>query len=313
MDLRHLRYFVAVVEERHFTRAAERLGIGQPPLSMQIGKLEREIGAPLLRRLARGVELTEVGALVFENAQQVLAQVDRMVSDAQCLARGEIGHMTVGFAGATYLQPLVPAIIREYRVRYPGIHLSPEQSNTPSLLRSLLDGHVDAAFIRPPIAEADGLEMKLLVHEEMVIVLPEGHALTSRSEAVPLTSLTTETFILFPRSIGAGLYDAVISGCQRAGFTPRVGQEAPQIASIVPMVGAGFGVSIVPRSLTQIQVDGVVFLPIAGDSPLAPIGVAWRRHDPSPALRGFLEVMNRVAREQHAAKPHAGMAWVGRD
>src|SRR3984893_9235470 len=133
MDLRHLRYFVAVAEERHFTRAAERLGIGQPPLSLQIQRLEREIGATLFRRLSRGVELTEAGVLLLDSARHILALVDRTCTDVKRLSRGEMGQIPVLIAGATYFQPLVPAIIREFRHRRPDVVLSPEQSNTPSL------------------------------------------------------------------------------------------------------------------------------------------------------------------------------------
>ncbi|MBC8738238.1 LysR family transcriptional regulator [Paraburkholderia sp. UCT31] len=297
MELRHLRYFVVVAEERHFTRAAERLGIGQPPLSLQIQRLERDIGAQLFRRLSRGVELTEAGELLFDNARQILAQVDRTCADVQRLSRGELGHLRVGFAGATYFQSLVPAIIREYRGQHPDVTVSPEQSNTPSLVDGLLEGRVDVAFIRPPIMSADALEVELLVKEDMVVALPHTHPLAQSGAAVSLSALAAETFILFPRSIGAGLYDAVTGACQRAGFIPRLGQEAPQITSIVPMVGAGFGVSIVPRSTSQIRTDEVVYLPIAGDAPKAPISLAWRRHDPSQVVRRFLAVARRMAKD----------------
>ncbi|MFD1561170.1 LysR substrate-binding domain-containing protein [Paraburkholderia silviterrae] len=301
MELRHLRYFVVVAEERHFTRAAERLGIGQPPLSLQIQRLEREIGAQLFRRLSRGVELTEAGELLFENARQVLALVDRTCADVQRLARGEMGHLRVGFAGATYFHSLVPAIIREYRGQHPDVTVSPEQSNTPSLVDGLLEGRVDVAFIRPPILSADELEVELLVKEDMVVVLPHTHPLARAGAPVPLNALAVETFILFPRTVGAGLYDAVTGACERAGFMPRLGQEAPQITSIVPMVGAGFGVSIVPRSTSQIRTDEVVYLPISGDAPTAPISLAWRRHDQSPVVRRFLTVTRRMAKDWRKA------------
>jgi DNA-binding transcriptional LysR family regulator len=302
MELRHLRYFIVVAEERHFTRAAERLGIGQPPLSLQIQRLEREIGAQLFRRLSRGVELTEAGVLLLDNARQILALVERTRADVQRLSRGEIGQLRLGFAGATYFQPLVPAIIREYRSRQPDVVLSPEQSNTPALVDGLLEGRIDAAFIRPPIVRADELEVELLVKEDMVAVLPHTHPLAQSGASVSLSALASETFILFPRAIGAGLYDAVTSACQRAGFMPMLGQEAPQITSIVPMVGAGFGVSIVPRSTSQIQTDEVVYLPIAGDAPQAPISLAWRRHDASPVVRRFLAVARQMARDWRKAQ-----------
>ncbi|MGA3250213.1 MAG: LysR substrate-binding domain-containing protein [Paraburkholderia sp.] len=301
MELRHLRYFVMMAEELHFTRAAERLGIGQPPLSLQIQQLEREIGAQLFRRLSRGVELTEAGVLFLENARQILAHVDRALADVKRQARGELGQLRVGFAGATYFQPLVPGIIREYRSRYPDVALLPEQSNTPSLVEGLLEGRVDTAFIRPPIESADELEVELLLKEEMVVALPHTHPLARAGATIPLSALAAETFILFPRAIGVGLYDAVTSVCQRAGFIPRLGQEAPQIISTVAMVGAGFGVSLVPSSTSQFRTDGVVFLPIAGDAPEAPISLAWRRHDPSPAVCHFLTIARRMAKDWRKA------------
>jgi DNA-binding transcriptional LysR family regulator len=192
------------------------------------------------------------------------------------------------------LQPLVPAVVQAYRVRYPEVVISPEQSNTPSLLEGLHEGRIDVAFIRPPIEADQALEVKLLVREDTVVVLPHTHPLAQARASVSLSGLGAETLILFPRNIGPGLYDAITTACQRAGFMPRLGQEAPQISSIVPMVGAGFGVSIVPQSVSQIQVAGVVYLPIAGDAPEAPISLAWRRHDPSPLVRRFLSTLRTL-------------------
>ena len=148
MDLRHLRYFVAVAEERHFTRAAERLGIKQPPLSLQIKQLEQELGTPLFRRLTRGVELTEPGTLLLDEARQILEQVERTKANVRNRSRGETGHIRVGFAGVTYFQPRVPRLVLAYRRRYPGVVLSPVQSNTPHLVEALRNGSVDVEIGR---------------------------------------------------------------------------------------------------------------------------------------------------------------------
>ncbi|NTZ83613.1 LysR family transcriptional regulator [Burkholderia metallica] len=290
MDLRHLKYFVTVAEERHFTRAAERLGIGQPPLSIQIKQLERELGTALFRRLSRGVALTDAGALLLDNAQQIFALVERSVSEVQRLSRGETGNLRVGFAGATYFQPLIPEIVREYRTRYPDVRLSPEQSNTPQLLEALDAGRIDVAFIRPPIEPSETREITLLAKEEMVAVLPRAHRLARVTEPVRLAELANETFILFPRAIGTGLYDSIVEGCRHAGFEPKLTQDASQIASIVPMVGAGFGVSIVPRSISQIRMEEVVYLPISDTIPKAQISIVWRRNERSLAVRHFLAI-----------------------
>ena len=215
MKLRHLRYFVAVAEELHFTRAAERLGIQQPPLSLQIRQLEQEIGTPLFHRLTRSVELTEAGALLFDDARRILDQVERTKASVQSRARGEIGRVQVGFAGATYFQPLVPDIIRSYRESYPNVVLLPEQSNTPHLIAGLQSGAIDVAFVRPPLSDSEGLAVQPLVDEPMMIVLPATHP-RAGSRSMPLADLAEETLILFPRMIGSGWHDAIIASCQQA-------------------------------------------------------------------------------------------------
>ena len=294
MELRHLRYFVAVAEELHFTRAAERLGIKQPPLSLQIRQLEQEIGTPLFHRLTRGVELTEAGTLLLDDAHRILDQVERTKTSIQTRARGETGRIHVGFAGATYFQPLVPDIIRSYRETYPGVVLSPEQSNTPHLIAGLLSGAIDVAFVRPPLSDGEGLAVQPLVEEHMRIVLPAAHP-RADSRSMPLSALAQETLILFPRRIGPGLHDSIIASCQRAGFSPALGQDAPQISSIVHLVAAGFGVSIVPQSIEQIHAEGVAYLRIDGDEPRAPIGLAYRKEEHSMAVRNFVALARRSA------------------
>jgi DNA-binding transcriptional LysR family regulator len=295
MDLRHLRYFVAVAEERHFTRAAERLGIQQPPLSMQIRQLEQEMGTALFRRLTRGVELTDAGELLLEEARGILEQVARAKANVQSRARGETGHIHVGFAGATYFQPQVPALIQTFRTLYPNVRISPEESNTPHLIEALHRGAVDVAFVRPALRAEDGIAIQPVVEEKMTIVLQANHRHAGR-RSVPLSALAQERLILFPRPIGPGLYDRIIASCQSAGFSPALGQEAPQITSIVHQVAAGFGVSIVPQSIAQIRAEGVVYLDIEGEAPRAPIGLAYRKDSRSATVRNFVALTRQRTR-----------------
>jgi DNA-binding transcriptional LysR family regulator len=295
MELRHLRYFVAVAEELHFTRAAERLGIKQPPLSLQIRQLEQEIGTPLFRRLKRGVELTQTGMLLLDDAHRLLDQVERTRTSIQGHARGEAGRIHLGFAGVTYIHQLVIGIIRAYRERYPGVVLSPEQSNTAQLVAGLRNREIDVAFVRPPIIDREGLSIEPLVDEPMTIVLPESHR-HAGDRCLPLAALASDTMILFPRAIGPGLYDAIIASCYRAGFSPKLGQEASQTVSIVYMVAAGFGVSIVPQSLEQLRAEGVAYLRIEGEAPRALVSLAYRRGDHSIVVRNFVALARRVAR-----------------
>jgi DNA-binding transcriptional LysR family regulator len=303
MELRHLRYFVAVAEELHFTRAAGRLGIKQPPLSLQIRQLERELGTSLFHRLTRGVELTETGMLLLDEARRILDQAARIKAGVQSRARGETGCIHLGFACATCFQPLVPGIIRAYRERYPSVLVSPEQRNMPLLVAGLRSGEIDVAFVRPPMNEGEGLEVEPLVEEPMVIVLPESHP-RAGDRSMALAALAEETLILFPRTIGPGLHDAIIASCQRAGFSPKLGQEAPQLSTTVDMVAAGFGVSIVPQSIAQIHLAGVAYIPIEGDASRAPISVAYRRDDRSTTVRNFVALARRHSRTAHqSAEP----------
>lgn len=290
MDLRHLRYFVAVAEELHFTRAAERLGISQPPLSMQIKQLETQIGAPLFRRLSRGVELTAAGESFLIDTRNILSRLDSAVAAAESMARGQTGRLRVGFGGATYLPDLVPTRIMRYRTLYPDVFLSPEQSNTPSLVHGLHKGHVDIAFIRPPVEDSKGLVIDVFFEEDLVVVLPLGHPL-SRQKSISLADLSGEIFILFPQEIGPGLHGTIITACMEAGFNPKIGQTASQIVSIVPMIAAGFGVSLVPHSVTNLNIKGVTYHAMEGNIPKAPISLARRAGDRSVALGHFIKVL----------------------
>ncbi|MCG7325593.1 MULTISPECIES: LysR family transcriptional regulator [Achromobacter] len=294
MELRHLRYFTAVAEELHFTRAAARLGIGQPPLSQQIQQLEREIGTPLFLRLPRGIALTEAGAQFLEDARAILASADRAIDMARRLGRGERGAITVGFTASAVFHPYLPRAIRAYRDRYPDVRITLTESNTISLLRGLRAGEVDVAFVRPPYVLDAEFESERVLDEPMLIALPPGHPL-SRKRAVPIAELADEDFVLYPRPIGAGLYDAIQSACQRAGFAPRVIQEAPQMASIVSLVAAGVGISIVPAAMRHMGAQGIEYRPIKGDAPHALLDMAYRRHDRSVAAENAVGMLRRLA------------------
>jgi DNA-binding transcriptional LysR family regulator len=295
MELRHLRYFLAVAEELNFTRAAARLGINQPPLSLQIRQLEKEIGTPLFRRKARGVELTNAGKLMLEEARIILRQVERAKTGVQRRGRGETGRINIGSSGGTYFHPLIPTIIREYRSHYPDIVVFPAASNTPLLVARLQAGQIDVALLRTPISDSEGLVLEQLVDEPTVIVVPSGHSLSAGTSA-PLSALAEENLVLFPREINPSNYDSIIAACIRAGFRPKLGQEAPQIVSCIPMVAAGLGVSIVPQSTARICGDAVAHLSIEGDGPRALISLAHRRDDRSAAVQNFVAVARRVMR-----------------
>lgn len=290
MELRHLRYFVAVAEDLHFTRAAARLGIGQPPLSLQIQQLEREIGTPLLLRQPRGVALTEAGARFLQDARAVLHAAEQAVETARRLGHGEQGDIAVGFTASAVFHPYLPSAIRAYRDRYPGVRIALSESNTRALLAGLRSGEVDVAFVRPPYALDDEFASERVLDEPMLVALPPDHPLC-RKRTVPVAALAEQDFVLYPRPIGAGLYDAIMQACQRAGFTPRVIQEAPQMASIISLVAAGVGIAVVPAAMRHMGAAGIVYRPIRGDAPRALLDMAYRRLPRSAAVRHAVELL----------------------
>ncbi|HEX3442478.1 MAG TPA: LysR family transcriptional regulator [Pseudolabrys sp.] len=290
MELRHLRYFVAVADHGSFSHAAEQLGIAQPPLSQQIKLLEEELGVRLFQRLPRGVRPTEIGAVLVEQARDILALQNQFVAAAAGLARGERGHVRVGIAGAVALVPIIPASVRTFREARPLVTLSLEEMPTPVLCKALRDRTLDVAIVRPPVPDGRGLIVQRLFEERTSIALPCGHRLAEH-ETLSLRMVADEPLIIFPRHIGPGFHDAILSACQNAGFTPRIGQEAPHIAAMVPMVAAGFGVSIVPQSLEQIHASGVSFRQIDGPAPVAELAIATRSTSQVPLVRDFVAML----------------------
>lgn len=300
MELRHLRYFIAVAEEGRVTRAAERLGIQQPPLSQQIRALERELDVRLFHRKPRGVELTDAGRALFADARTILTLIDRAVATVRQTAQGKRGRIAVGFTSSAPFHPFVPRVIRAFREACPAVSLTLEENGTADLVQALRSERIDAAFIRSPIADAPELVVRPLLAEEMIVALPMRHRLAARragrgDAALQLRALAAETFILYRRPSGPGLYDAIISACRRAGFSPNIGQEAPLIVSTLNLVAAGLGVSIVPASLRRQHMDGVVYRRIKGHPQLrAPLNLAYRRDDNSSAVRRFIELIHHI-------------------
>lgn len=300
MELRHIRYFVAVAEEGHVTRAAERLGIQQPPLSQQIRALEEELGVQLFRRMPRGVELTDAGVAFLQHATNILAQVDQALASTRRTARGEQGRLVVGFTSSAPFHPFVPRVIRTFRERAPLVALMLEESGSGDLVQRLRREEIDVAIIRSRVADATGLEIKTILNEEMLVALPTGHefakgSASKRRPPLQLASLAKETFILYKRPGGPGLYDTIIAACRDAGFSPRVGQEAPRIISTLNLVAAGLGVSIVPASLQGFQLEGVVYRRLTGSAHLrAPLILAIRRGENSAAVERFVQLVDTL-------------------
>lgn len=289
MDLRHLRYFITVAEERHFGRAAQRLHIAQPPLSRQIHDLEAELGFSLFDRSGRRVELTPAGSVFLTHARRVFDAVDLAVREARRASVGETGRVVVGYLSSLAYSGITD-LLRAFHTRFPSVELSLREMPPQEQIDALKDGRIDVGFVRGPLKDA-ALESECVRREALVIALPADHPLAARKR-IPMELLAPEPFVMFPRPRGPTFYDQLVALCHAAGFSPRVVQEAPQL-DILSLVAAGFGVAIMPESVRNTRRLGIALRPIAG-SPTTTLVVAWRAGDGSPAMHGFLSFVRRV-------------------
>lgn len=302
MELRHLRYFVAVAEERHFGRAAERLHIAQSPLSQQIRTLEAELGGPLFERTTRRVELTPAGEILLGRARTVLASADAAAEDTRRAARGELGQLSIGFTGST-TYALLPPVAAGLRDALPGVKLQLHgEMVTPAQVAGLLGGSLDLGILRPPVHSAE-LAVEVIRSEPMIAVLPATHRLAAE-EKVRLADLADEPFVRYAAHLRTVLNDFVDEACAAAGFTPQVALEVTETATLVSFVAGGIGVALVPESVSGMTVNGAVYRPLRGAAPRIQIALAWRKDDESRILARALRVVRartrRVTREAGA-------------
>lgn len=284
-DLRQLRYFAAVAEELHFGRAAERVGIAQPPLTQQIHKLEAIVGCPLLVR-GRKTALTDAGVVLFEEAKRILRQVERAVDLTRRTARGERGQLRIGAPPSVMLSGL-PAMIRKYGKRHPDVSFSLQELATSVIEERLGWGEIDVGFLREARPPAP-LTSRLVLEEAVVAVLPAAHQLASRKK-LKLSALRDCSFVFFPRRLGPAFYDKLISFCTEAGFSPRVVQEATQWQSIVSLVQAGIGVSIAPGCVRRFLWKGVTYRPLPQLT--TSVYACWRAESSPPTAAEFLKLI----------------------
>jgi DNA-binding transcriptional LysR family regulator len=293
MELRHLRYFLAVADELHFGRAAARLHIAQPPLSQQIRQLEAELGFPLFLRTQRRVRLTEAGAAFRDEARTLLERLEQAKAAAGRVARGEAGALAVGFvASATY--GLLPRLYRRFRERHPGVALTLDEMSTAEQVEALRAGRIQLGLARPPVGD-DALQAELLADEALVAALPARHPLAARA-TLPLRALAHEPFVLFPRQPRPGWIDVVQEACRTAGFRPAVAQEVLDLSTAVTLVAAGIGVSLVPASAQALRLDGVTYRALAAPTPRSPLVAVQRPDERRPVVERFLEVARELLR-----------------
>ncbi|MCC8974316.1 LysR family transcriptional regulator [Bradyrhizobium brasilense] len=300
MELRHLRHFVAVAEEGHITRAAERLGMQQPPLSQRIKAIEDELNVQLFRRKPRGVELTEAGRVFLDRARATLAHYDGAFEATRSAARGEQGRLCIGVLPTTLFHPFVPLIIRAFRTTYPQVSVTLDECMRAEAIDGLRNQQLDIAFLRSAIDEEVDLNAYPLLNEPMVAALPSDHALARSgrdAQSLSLKDLADEQFILYARKLGPSFYEATMAACIRAGFTPRLGQEAPRITSALSLVAVGLGVSLVPACMQNMTMNGVVYRRLKGAvQPKAVLMIGLRRGDTSPVVRNYVSLVRKTAK-----------------
>jgi DNA-binding transcriptional LysR family regulator len=285
LDLRRLRYFVAVAEELHFGRAARRLNVSQPPLSVQIRTLEREIGTPLLTRTQRRVELTEAGRVLLDEARRLLDQAEAAVVHARRAAEGTVGHLTIGFV-STVDYSILPPLVRRFRHKHPGISLKLLELTGDRQQALLQSGELDLGLSILP-SPAAGLTMRPVFREPLIAAVPANHPLAGRRRTA-LRTLEADPFIQFPRELAPGLYDLAIAACQRAGFTPHLAQEAIQMQTILGLVAAGLGVALVPRCMSKLQRPEVRYLALDARGFEVETVALWHAENRAPALAALV-------------------------
>jgi len=291
MELRHLRYFVAVAEELSFTRAAERLHIAQPPLSQQIRQLEEELGVTLLQRGARPIGLTDAGQVLLDRSRALLADLATTVAETRRTGRGLTGRLSIGFAGSA-MYVFLPDVINGYREACPNVELALDEMLASEVAAALQERRIDVGFARPQLPQHARVAQKLLLEEPYLAALPDRHRLAGRKR-IALAELADEPFVLYPLNAGPSVTERIVTACQASGFTPRIVQEVLHLQTAVSLVAAGVGISLVPQAAAQGQARrGVTFIALSPPAPTAPLTVAWREDDVSPPLRRFLDVID---------------------
>ncbi|MGP0076442.1 MAG: LysR substrate-binding domain-containing protein [Bryobacteraceae bacterium] len=286
IELRHLRYFLAVAKTLHFSRAAELLGIAQPPLSQQIKRLEQLVGHRLFDRTTRGVKLTLAGQLLAQRARTTIEKVQDDLAQVRRLGRGEEGTLTVGFSGSVMFAEL-PAAIENYRRRFPKAELRLRELSTSGQIAALLDGTIDLAFLRDG-DPTEGIEISTLFAERYIAVLPEGHAL-ARKHTIRVRDLQNLPFILFARRLGPLAFDRTVACCERNGFRPNIVQDAPQWPTLVRLVAAGLGVSLAPACVASVAIPGAVYREVhAGCRSTVDLGI--KAGSSSAMVGNFVEI-----------------------
>lgn len=292
MELRQLRYFVAVADELSFTRAAQRLHISQPPLSRQISNLEAELGVELLYRNKHRVVLTEAGRVFLDHAKALLRDTDTAAGIARRAAQGEIGRLALAFGGSAALS-VMPEILKTFRSRYPEVTVELEQLPLTERLDALRNRRVDVGYVLLPFGDRS-LSTERMIRDPLVLAVPQDHAL-AQERHVRLKQVQSCDFVAFPRTAGLGYHSHIMDICRRAGFIPRIVRETAPMESVIGLVASGLGIAMVPSMARRLRLANVVYVPIKEKHTYIDFAFAWNKENRSPVLHAFLAIARDVS------------------
>jgi len=290
MELRHLRYFVAVAEEEHITRAAARLSIQQPPLSQQIKMLEQELGVELFDRSPRKIRLNSAGKVFLSDARRILAAVHESVQRVRQFELGREGALLIGMTSSAMMHPMAVRILEQFRTTYPLFSLQIEEGANHDMMRQVEEERLDFAFVRTDVQRYPTLTCKTLANESMIVALPGRHPLANDLQTpLKLDDLRSLDLIVYRQIGGAGICESLIDAMTGRGFHPRIVNETERMMSAINMAAAGFGVVVLPRSLRAFNVPNVVYRDLDDEDRFTvPLNVAFRDRVPTESMRRFL-------------------------
>lgn len=294
MDLRQLRYFVAVAEELHFTRAAQRLGVAQPTLSLQVRMLEKELGVTLLKRSKRRVELTQPGRVFLAEAKRLLDSATAAIKAAQSADAGKLGRLVV-VCGPTSAYAGLLGVLERYRRQSPRVDLQVLESPVSDAVVTVEEGKADVGLV-VPYFDSSLLKRETVLELPLLAAVPKSHALAA-AKTLSLKQLSEQPFVLFGQRRGSGFYERVLAICNASGFTPRILESMEDIHTLLYVVGAGYGVSLVPATLEPTVQREVALIPLHDPLATLELAMVWRSDATAPTLKGFLETVRAWCKE----------------